>query len=261
MGHRRFLERGHKFRLMKKHFDGIIEEKDALKLLSRSEILKRLDDINVTFGSNLESNIKGKKNHEEDGPNQWKKKRIFFNFSYWKDNLLHHNLDVMYIEKNVCDNVLYTLLKDDKSKDHLQTHQDLKAMGIKEDLWPNKNEKHLPLLFIMTREQRKIFLTTLKNIKTPDGYSSNIYSFIDDQNTKIFGLKSHDCYILISEIRKAIYLAEETLNFYSLYEEVESRSNRSRRVDDRTNDNETSQIIYSQLGSPIGSSSTFILPH
>ncbi|RDX89540.1 hypothetical protein CR513_28717, partial [Mucuna pruriens] len=68
--------------LMKKHFDSTIEERDAPKLLSRLEILKQLDDINVTFESNLESNIKGNKNCEEDGPKQWKKKSIFFNLPY-----------------------------------------------------------------------------------------------------------------------------------------------------------------------------------
>ena len=29
----------------------------------------------------------------------WKRKSIFFRLSYWKDNLLRHNLDVMLIEK------------------------------------------------------------------------------------------------------------------------------------------------------------------
>ena len=62
-------------------------------------------------------------------------------------------LDVMYIEKNVCDNVLYTMLKDEKSKDHLQARQDLKDMGIKEDLWPDENGKYIPLLF--TRQENK----------------------------------------------------------------------------------------------------------
>jgi len=50
MGHRRFLERSHKFRLMKKQFDGTIEERGATKLLSGLEILKQLDAI--TFDSN-----------------------------------------------------------------------------------------------------------------------------------------------------------------------------------------------------------------
>ncbi|RDY05390.1 hypothetical protein CR513_10787, partial [Mucuna pruriens] len=273
----------------------------------------------------------------------------------------------MHIEKNIYNYVLYTLLKDDRSKDNLQAHQDLKAMGIKEDLWPNENGKYLPLLFTMTKEQRKIFLTTLKNVKMSDGYSSNIPRCIDDQNTKIFRLKSHDFHILmqhllplvihnvlpdsvtivlvefcsffkelcfkrlnildldklqhqillalchlkillppsfftvmvhlichlVKEVKlgglvyyrwmypiermlghlksfvrnraqlevsiSEVYLVEETLNFYSLYKEVESRSNRSRRVDDRHNDNETFQIIYLQLGRLVGSSSTFTL--
>jgi len=34
------------------------------------------------------------------------KKIIFFNIPYWKDNLLRNNLDVVYIKKNVYDNVL-----------------------------------------------------------------------------------------------------------------------------------------------------------
>jgi hypothetical protein len=29
---------------------------------------------------------------------------------YWKDLMLPHNLDVMHIEKNVCENILCTLL-------------------------------------------------------------------------------------------------------------------------------------------------------
>ncbi|XP_061363146.1 uncharacterized protein LOC133306783 [Gastrolobium bilobum] len=369
MGHRRFLERGHKFRLMKKHFDGTIEERDPPIMLSGSEILKQLDDINVTFGSNLESNSRRKRGRSEDRPKQWRKKSIFFDLPYWKGNLLRHNLDVMHIEKNVCDNVLYTLIKDDKSKDHHEARQDLKHMGIKQDLWPLEDGKFLPLLFTMTREQRKIFLTTLKNVKMPDGYSSNISRCIDDKNGKIFGLKSHDCHIIIQHllpiaIRYVLpdavtavlvelsaffkelcfkrlnvsdldklqhrivltlchleillppsfftvmvhltchlvqevklggpvyyrwmypiervlghfksfvrnraqpegsiseaYLAEETLNMYSQYEEVESRINRGRRVDDRPNDNEISRMssIYPQLGRPVGSSSAFTL--
>jgi len=128
MGHRRFLKRSHKFRLMKKQFDGTIEERGATKLLFGLEILKQLDVI--TFDSNLESSSKG---------NQWRRKSILFNLPYWKDNLLRHNLDVMHIEKNVCDNLLYTMLKDEKSKDYLQARQDLKDIGIKEDLWPDEN--------------------------------------------------------------------------------------------------------------------------
>jgi len=44
-----------------------------------------------------------------------------------------------------------------------------------------------------------------------------------------------------------------------LYEQVESRLNRSRRVDDHPNESEHLQIIYPQIGRSMGSSSTFTL--
>ncbi|XP_057440968.1 uncharacterized protein LOC130732959 [Lotus japonicus] len=183
MGHMRFLERDHKFRSMVRHFDGTIEERDPPKLLSRSEILKQLDidyDINVL--------------------NQCQKKSVFFDLPYWKDNVLRHNLDFMHIEKNACENVLYTMLKHEKSKDHLKARQDLQHMGIKEVLWPDENENFRPLLFTMTKEQRKIFLSTLKNEKMPDGYSSNISRCIDEEKSEIFGLKSHDFHIIMEHL-------------------------------------------------------------
>ena len=54
------------------------------------------------------------------------RKRVYFELPYWKFNLLCHNLDLMHIEKNVCDNVIYTLLNEQgKTKDHLNAHKDL----------------------------------------------------------------------------------------------------------------------------------------
>ena len=49
--------------------------------------------------------------------------------------MLRHNLDVMYIEKNVVDNIIGTLLNlDGKTKDSLKARQDLKDMGIRSEL-------------------------------------------------------------------------------------------------------------------------------
>ena len=38
------------------------------------------------------------------------KKSIFFDLPYWKDLYVRHNLDVMHIEKNVCEILIGTLL-------------------------------------------------------------------------------------------------------------------------------------------------------
>ncbi|KAG8483258.1 hypothetical protein CXB51_022273 [Gossypium anomalum] len=46
---------------------------------------------------------------EEDDPNEadlWKKRSIFFKLPYWEHHILRHNLDVMHIEKNVCENII-----------------------------------------------------------------------------------------------------------------------------------------------------------
>ena len=56
-----------------------------------------------------------------DMDHEWRSKlgrKHIFELDYWKELLLRHNLDVMHIEKNVCDNVLGTLLNlEGKSKD------------------------------------------------------------------------------------------------------------------------------------------------
>jgi hypothetical protein len=54
---------------------------------------------------------------------------ILFTLPYWKYNLLRHNLDAMYIEKNVTNNILGTLLDmKEKTKDNHAAREDLCKM-------------------------------------------------------------------------------------------------------------------------------------
>ena len=65
----------------------------------------------------------------------WRKQRIFYELSYWADFGLKHNLDVMHIEKNVCDSLFGTLLADPhKSKDTDNVRRDLAKLGIRHEL-------------------------------------------------------------------------------------------------------------------------------
>lgn len=62
----------------------------------------------------------------------WKGISGLFSLPYWDINLLRHNLDIMHIEKNVCDNICGTLLGlEGKSKDNLQARLDLQDMNIR----------------------------------------------------------------------------------------------------------------------------------
>jgi len=67
--------------------------------------------------------------------NIWKKRSIFFDLPYWSDLHVHHCLDVMHVEKNVCDNLIGTLLNiKGKKNDGLKSRQDLVDIGIREQL-------------------------------------------------------------------------------------------------------------------------------
>ncbi|XP_057756273.1 uncharacterized protein LOC130975498 [Arachis stenosperma] len=164
MGHRRFLNQGHKYRLDRNRFDG--RSKDA-----------------------------------DEDDSHWKKKSVFFDLPYWEDQMLRHNLDVMHIEKNVCDNVVFTILNDSsKSKDNLKARRDLQCMGIRPELWPGEGGKYPSAIFAMSNSQRDVFLKTLQNVIFPDGYSSNVARCVDLRQRKLFGLKSHDCHILMEQL-------------------------------------------------------------
>ncbi len=75
------------------------------------------------------------------------------------------------------------------------------TMGMKSDLWCNENGKISPAIFTLTGKSKREFLTILKNIKVPDGYSSNISRCIDLETLKLKGmLKSHDGHILMEQL-------------------------------------------------------------
>ena len=134
----------------------------------------------------------------------WKKKSIFFELEYWKHLLVRHNLDVMHIEKNVCDSVISTLLNiPGKTKDGISSRRDLVHMGIRTELAPkeNGNRTYLPpCSFTLTREEKKKFFQTFFDIKVPDGYAANIRSYVSLEELKVFGLKSHDYHVLMQHL-------------------------------------------------------------
>ena len=135
----------------------------------------------------------------------WKKKSIFFQLPYWKDNLIRHNLDVMHIEKNVCENILWTLLDvTGKTKDNLKARRDLQDMGLRKALHPQVQESGKvflsPACFTMNRQHKDIFCKVLKDVKVPDGYCSNISRRVQLKERAILGLKSRDCHILMQQL-------------------------------------------------------------
>lgn len=52
----------------------------------------------------------------------------------------------------------------------------------------------------MNAEEKHIFYETLSNIKVPEGYCSNFKNLVFDDPSKMTGLKSNDCHVLMQQL-------------------------------------------------------------
>ncbi|KAK6789627.1 hypothetical protein RDI58_013427 [Solanum bulbocastanum] len=168
--HRVFLPMDHPWRSNKRSFNGKNEFRPPPPFFKGTDVLNRLHDFENVFEKKIKRSVDG----------QWKKKSIFFELPYWQHNLLHHNLDVMHIEKNTVDSILGTLLDiSGKIKDHAKAQYDLKDMGIRKNLHPkdtedSKRTKFAKACFSMINGEKSIFYGVLKTAKLPDGSAPNI---------------------------------------------------------------------------------------
>ncbi|XP_020262242.1 uncharacterized protein LOC109838190 [Asparagus officinalis] len=226
---RRWLPSGHKYRKLSNKFDGTVETRNKPRQMTGADIVKLLEHLpKIRFGKNRYSKYdslkvrgSGKKkktlkrkrafqrahvdNRVDKLPKGWSKFSIFFQLPYWQKLKIRHNLDVMHIEKNVCDNIVSTLLQDpNKSNDDLRARQDLAALNIREDLQAQDvglRKKHKPSSHVtMSTEQMQRFCEVLKSVKSPDGYSANISNNVQVQERKLLGLKTHDYHVLLHQL-------------------------------------------------------------
>ncbi|XP_028121998.1 uncharacterized protein LOC114319186 [Camellia sinensis] len=111
----------------------------------------------------------GKDPNNKKRPREFKelnltKKSIMWELPYWKKLNLRHNLDVMHIEKNICENFYGMMLAiDGKNKDTYKAREDLQEMGI----------------------------------SYPNCYAANILRCVTSKNGRLSGMKSHDCHVLL----------------------------------------------------------------
>ena len=110
----------------------------------------------------------------------------------------------MHVEKNVCDSVIGTLLNiQGKTKDGLNTRQDLAYMGIRSQLHPRSDGKKIylpPACHTLSKKEKINFCQCLRRVKVPQGYSSNIKSLVQLKELKLVGLKSHDFHVLMQQL-------------------------------------------------------------
>ncbi|KAL3646934.1 hypothetical protein CASFOL_009478 [Castilleja foliolosa] len=202
MGHRRNLPRNHPWRKDKKNFNGEREDSAPPKSLTGDDVLLQLNRLQKRVSGKHDSNKKRKQGAE--GLN-WTKRSILFELPYWSKLKLRYNLDVMHIEKNICESILGTLMNvEGKTKDTAKARLDLEDIKIRKELHLiNKgNGKYAmpPAFYVMTTKERRDFCDFIRNVKFPDGYASNIARCVTSNDQKLSGMKSHDCHVILQRI-------------------------------------------------------------
>jgi hypothetical protein len=133
----------------------------------------------------------------------WKKQSIFWELSYWKYLDVRHSIDVMHIEKNVCERLLGTLLNTGgKTRDYGHAQADLKKTEIRPDLWLDDLVKGTKLpTSCITLSKHEEFCGFLKNVKVPSSYSTNISRLISFLDLKVApDMKSRDYHVLLTQM-------------------------------------------------------------
>ncbi|XP_074323278.1 uncharacterized protein LOC141660213 [Apium graveolens] len=195
-GHRRYLPLHHPYRRQKAAFNGQQEFGQPRRTLSGEEVLVEQEQIKFEFGKKM------KKAKKVESP--WKKKSVFFELEYWKFHHVRHCIDVMHVEKNVCDSLIGTLLNmRHKTKDSAAAHRDMMEMGVRSYLAPQVGVKKTyfpPSPFTLSKAEKRTFLSSLMSMKLPYGHASNIKNCVSMPDLNIYGLKSHDCHILLQQL-------------------------------------------------------------
>ena len=128
---------------VKKTFNGHQENDDAPIPLNDFQIHEKVNKIHHVFGKTPKKSCT---------TSPWKKKSIFFDLSYWR---IWHCIDVIHVEKNVCDSLIGTLLNiQGKTKDGVNARFDMLEMDIRKDLAPREVGKRTylpPACYTMSR--------------------------------------------------------------------------------------------------------------
>lgn len=161
-------------------------------MLTGAQVFEKVKELDNNFDKPFTNQI---------GTSGWKKKSIFFELLYWKSLYVRHFLDVMHIEKNICDSLIGTLFNlQGKTKDSVNVRLDLVTLGIREELAPVERGHRTylpPAAYTLSKKEKKLFCEFLQGIKVPEGYSSNIKNLVSVKELKLKNLKSHDCHVLM----------------------------------------------------------------
>ena len=118
--------------------------------------------------------------------------------------MIRHNLDVMHIEKNVFDNIMDTIFDvPGRSKDNLNARKDLHLYCDRPELEvhvDSTSSSKPKALYTLTKDEKNKICSWVKSLRFPDGYTSNLGRCVDLNESRLKGMKSHDCHVFMQRL-------------------------------------------------------------
>jgi hypothetical protein len=140
--------------------------------------------------------------------------------------MVHHAIDIMHVEKNVCKALISTLLDiSGKTKDTLKALTDLEEMKLRKDIHhetlENGSKKLLIACYTLSKQEKMSLCNCLHGIKVLNGYSDNVSRMVNMKTLKVRFKKTQDRYIFLPYTFKYIfnYTIDRyyfSLSFYNL---------------------------------------------
>jgi hypothetical protein len=109
----------------------------------------------------------------------------------------------MHVDKGVFESNISLLLDIiDKTNDWLNTHKDLPALGIREELHPqerpNKKVYLPPARYTITNVEKRAICKCLREIRVLTGLPTKIKNLVSMLELKMSGYNTHDCHTMLS---------------------------------------------------------------
>jgi len=205
--HRCFLPPNHWYRKNRKDlFVGRVEKDVAPPRLSGEE----LHDVVSEYGDIMFGLQSGKQKFPGfDLTHNWVKQSIFWELSYWKTNLLRHNLNVMHIEKNVFENIFNTVMDvKGKTKDNIKARLDIALFCNRtnmESVCDGSRAAKPRASFVLEKNAQLLLYKWLKSLRFFDGHASNISRLVNTEECGLYGMKSHNCHMFMQTFIPLVY--------------------------------------------------------
>jgi hypothetical protein len=198
--HRCFLDKDDELRQDKKHFlNSVVDNDPSPPMLTGEKVLEILDRLPaIKWGKT--GNLKQIPGYGDT--HHWQKKSIFFELPYWSENLLRHNIDLMHLEKNFAENLIYMLFDIPKrTKDNAKARDDLKLYCNRPWWHLTENGQKSKAEYALDGGQKRTVMKWLKEtVRFLDGYASNWSRCVNLANCTLTGLTSHDFHVFIERL-------------------------------------------------------------